>query len=370
MATPKIPSSFVSIYFELMNANLTSACEIAACKFQDGVEVDHYVSVIRPQGGLLWNKYHREAITHISDEEIENARTFAEIYPELQAFVDDNLLVYYKPDTGIDCLFYLQRQAGLPALWKNGYLDIYNIASDYRVISYLKEKGNSHQAINNARDFGVRFSGYCKWYSSGNSLYEILDYNEYVHYSSYIPRVDKKWDSKGPKDDINLTHIDLDIIKRHVVYDDYRLPDYSFKDKKVTATGLNEYYDVTYKILPELGASLHDDLNSKTDAFIVGRSDCGKKKLIKAIEQKSLRPDSFFIFKEEGVIRNYQKLLNKASSSENKEKESFIEALKDIGKYLLIVIAVISGVLLIPAFIVLAIFGLPPSIVLKIIKGR
>ena len=157
MSTQNIPSSFVSIYFELMNANLTSACEVAACKFMDGVEVDHYVSVIRPQGLLLWNKYHREAITHISDEEIESAKTFAEIFSDLQAFIGENLLIYYKAETGIGCLFYLQRQAGLPTLWKNGYLDYYKVASDYGEVYYLKNNENSHQAINNARIYGKSF---------------------------------------------------------------------------------------------------------------------------------------------------------------------------------------------------------------------
>lgn len=55
-------------------------------------------------------------------------------------------------------------------------------------------------------------------------------------------------------------------------------------------------------MLKKVGAKVTRDLSGNTDVLIVGK-DVGSKKKLKALSQKEKRPDTFYIFTQEGVAK-------------------------------------------------------------------
>ena len=366
MAETIIPSSFVSIYFELMNANLTSVCEVAACKYEDGVQVSQFERIVKPQGKILWNKFHREVLKHISDDDIDNAKTFAEIYPELQKFVGDDLVIFYKGEAGLDCLFYLQRKYNLPVLYKNGYIDACEISSDYygsnfQGINNFRQKGNTHQAVDNATYCAKWLIYYCT--RTNISYIDIgrRDYHEFIHYNEYTPRVDKQWDKKDFIDDFDITHIDIDVIKRQILYDDDKFSVFYLNNKKISVTGVEYFFRnrLIDTIFPGYGVKFNQSApNSKTDAIIIGDHEPGHKMIISALKQKEKRPDSFFIFSEKVFMKKYGTDSNDQQTITNdlhsKSKWEIMLAILFVGIKILCVVSVV-----LPLMIVATLFGGP-----------
>ena len=115
----EIPSSFVSIDFETLYSQRVSACSIGMVKYRDGKKVDQYYSLIRPpfdypgKSGQVLTWVHG-----ISEDDVRNEKTFAELLPEIEAFVESLPLVahnasvekcctrdvcaYYEIDTKLD----------------------------------------------------------------------------------------------------------------------------------------------------------------------------------------------------------------------------------------------------------------------------
>lgn len=116
----EIPSSFVSIDFETLYSQRVSACSIGMVKYRDGKKVDQYYSLIRPpfdypgKSGQVLTWVHG-----ISEDDVRNEKTFAELLPEIENFVGGLPLVahnasvekccirdvcaYYEIETKLDC---------------------------------------------------------------------------------------------------------------------------------------------------------------------------------------------------------------------------------------------------------------------------
>ena len=114
-----IPSSFVSIDFETLYSQRVSACSVGMVRYHDGEKVDQYYSLIRPpfdypgKSGQVLTWVHG-----ISEDDVRNEKTFAELLPEIEAFAGGLPLVahnasvekccirdvcaYYKIDTKLD----------------------------------------------------------------------------------------------------------------------------------------------------------------------------------------------------------------------------------------------------------------------------
>ena len=115
----EIPSSFVCIDFETLYSQRVSACSIGMVKYRDGKKVDKYYSLIRPpfdypgKSGQVLTWVHG-----ISEDDVRNEKTFAELLPEIESFVDGlplvahnasvekccirDVCVYYDIDTKLD----------------------------------------------------------------------------------------------------------------------------------------------------------------------------------------------------------------------------------------------------------------------------
>ena len=114
-----IPSSFVSIDFETLYSQRVSACSIGMVKYRNGKKVDQYYSLIRPpfdypgKSGQVLTWVHG-----ISEDDVRNEKTFAELMPEIENFVEGlpmvahnasvekccirDMCAYYEIDTRLD----------------------------------------------------------------------------------------------------------------------------------------------------------------------------------------------------------------------------------------------------------------------------
>lgn len=100
-----IPSSFVSIDFETLYSQRVSACSIGMVKYRDGKKVDQYYSLIRPpfdypgKSGQVLTWVHG-----ISEEDVRNEKTFVELLPEIEKFVDGLPLVAHNASVEKCCI--------------------------------------------------------------------------------------------------------------------------------------------------------------------------------------------------------------------------------------------------------------------------
>jgi len=100
-----LPSSFVSIDFETLYSQRVSACSIGMVKYRDGKKVDQYYSLIRPpfdypgKSGQVLTWVHG-----ISEDDVRNEKTFAELLPDIEAFVDGLPLVAHNASVEKCCI--------------------------------------------------------------------------------------------------------------------------------------------------------------------------------------------------------------------------------------------------------------------------
>ena len=100
-----IPSSFVSIDFETLYSQRVSACSIGMVKYRDGKKVDQYYSLIRPpfdypgKSGQVLTWVHG-----ISEDDVRNKKTFAELLPEIENFVGGLPLVAHNASVEKCCI--------------------------------------------------------------------------------------------------------------------------------------------------------------------------------------------------------------------------------------------------------------------------
>lgn len=100
-----IPSSFVSIDFETLYSQRVSACSIGMVKYRDGKKVDQYYSLIRPpfdypgKSGQVLTWVHG-----ISEDDVRNEKTFAELLPEIERFVEGLPLVAHNASVEKCCI--------------------------------------------------------------------------------------------------------------------------------------------------------------------------------------------------------------------------------------------------------------------------
>ena len=101
----ELPTDFVSIDFETLYSQRVSACSIGMVKYRDGKKVDQYYSLIRPpfdypgKSGQVLTWVHG-----ISEDDVRNEKTFVELLPEIEAFVEGLPLVAHNASVEKCCL--------------------------------------------------------------------------------------------------------------------------------------------------------------------------------------------------------------------------------------------------------------------------
>ncbi|MBR2192965.1 MAG: DUF723 domain-containing protein [Bacteroidaceae bacterium] len=101
----ELPTSFVSIDFETLYSQRVSACSIGMVKYKDRKIVDHYYSLIRPPFDYEGKSGNALTWVHgISEEMLINEKTFAELLPEIESFVEGLPLVAHNASVEKCCI--------------------------------------------------------------------------------------------------------------------------------------------------------------------------------------------------------------------------------------------------------------------------
>ena len=100
-----IPSSFVSIDFETLYSQRVSACSIGMVKYRNGKKVDQYYSLIRPPFDYPGKRGQVLTWVHgISEDDVRNEKTFAELMPEIENFVEGLPMVAHNASVEKCCI--------------------------------------------------------------------------------------------------------------------------------------------------------------------------------------------------------------------------------------------------------------------------
>lgn len=100
-----IPTSFVGIDFETLYSQRVSACSIGMVKYLNGKIVERYYSLIRPPFDYEGKSGKALTWVHgISEEMLRNEKTFAELLPEIEKFVDGLPLVAHNASVEKCCI--------------------------------------------------------------------------------------------------------------------------------------------------------------------------------------------------------------------------------------------------------------------------
>ncbi len=275
--TKSLPKSFVGIDFETLYPQRVSACSVGMVKFIDGIIVDRYYSLIRPPldypgkcGNILtW-------IHGLTYDMVKGERTFKEILPEMERFVEGLPLVahnacveracirdacaFYGTETKLDFdnifdTLFLSRQAEA----KLGFSE--EGPGKHQLNTVCKRFGiannNHHNALADAEMSGNLMVIFQKILCEGRSV-EIKE----------TAKILKKY---NPEDKVQRT--DLENIAEN-----------PFKNQVVVMTGFAKADSQEYAhILNELGAIIRDGVNKKTNILITGRN-AGPSKMQKAHE--------------------------------------------------------------------------------------
>ena len=273
-----LPKSFVGIDFETLYPQRVSACSVGMVKYIDGEIVDRYYTLIRPPfdypgkcGSVLtW-------VHGLTEDMVKDAKTFDELLPEMERFVDGLPLVAHNACVERACIRDTSVFYGIET--KLDYENIYDTLSLSRQaeakLGILEEGQGTHQLDTVCRRFGISGNNHHNALADaemcGNLMVlfqKILVEEETVEVSE-TPVITKQ--KYNPEDKVQRTDLESVV-------------DNPFKNQVVVLTGFakSDSQDYAHK-LNELGAIIKDGVNKKTNILITVYN-AGPSKMQKAQE--------------------------------------------------------------------------------------
>jgi DNA polymerase III, epsilon subunit and related 3''-5'' exonucleases len=273
-----LPKSFVGIDFETLYPQRVSACSVGMVKYIDGEIVDRFYSLIRPPldypgkcGSVLtW-------IHGLTEEMVKDARTFKEILPQMESFVNGLPLVAHNACVERACIRDASAFYGVET--KLDFENIYDtlpLSRQAEAKLGISEEGpGTHQLDTVCKRFGIAGNNHHNALAdaemSGNLMVlfqKILSEGETVEVSETPTTPKQKY---NPEDKVQRT--DLESVVEN-----------PFKNQVVVLTGFakSDSQEYAHK-LNKLGAIIKDGVNKKTNILITGYN-AGPSKMQKAQE--------------------------------------------------------------------------------------
>ncbi len=273
-----LPKSFVGIDFETLYPQRVSACSVGMVKYIDGEIVDRYYTLIRPPFDypgkcgkvLTW-------IHGMTEDMVKDARTFEELLPEMESFVNGLPLVAHNACVERACIRDASAYYGVePKLDYDNIYDTLILSRQAEAKLGIYEDGpGTHQLDTVCKRFGISGNNHHNALAdaemSGNLMVlfqKILNEGESVEISEAPTPTKEKY---NPEDKVQRTDLD-------------NVVDNPFKNKVVVLTGFVKSDSQEYAHrLNQLGAIIKDGVNKKTDILITGYN-AGPSKMQKAKE--------------------------------------------------------------------------------------
>ncbi len=89
-------TKIVAIDFETANNQMSSVCSVGIAVMEDGVVIDHYYSLIKPEENVSYFSPYNIRVHGITAKDVEDAPTFSEIYRELTGYFEDAVIVAHN----------------------------------------------------------------------------------------------------------------------------------------------------------------------------------------------------------------------------------------------------------------------------------
>jgi len=276
--TIKLPKSFVGIDFETLYPQRVSACSVGMVKFIDGEIVDRFYTLIRPPFDypgkcgrvLTW-------IHGLTEDMVKDERTFEEILPEMERFVEGLPLVAHNACVERACIRDASAFYGIET--KLDYENIFDtllLSRQAEAKLGISEEGpGTHQLDIVCKRFGIAGNNHHNALAdaemSGNLMVlfqKILSEGESVEIAETSATPKQKY---NPEDKVQRK--DLDCVAEN-----------PFKNQVVVLTGFakSDSQEYAHK-LNELGAIIKEGVNKKTNILITGYN-AGPSKMQKAQE--------------------------------------------------------------------------------------
>ncbi len=273
-----LPNSFVGIDFETLYPQRVSACSIGMVKYIDGEIVDRFYTLIRPPfdypgkcGSVLtW-------VHGLTEEMVKDARTFKELLPEIETFVDGLPLVAHNSCVERACIRDASAFYGVETtLDYENIFDTLPLSKQVEAkLGILEDGTGTHQLDTVCRRFGISGDNHHNALAdaemTGNlmvAFQKILDEGETIEVREIRAASNQKY---NPEDKVQRTDLEC-------------VADNLFKNQVVVPTGFakSDSQEYAHK-LNELGAIIKESVNKKTNILITGYN-AGPSKMQKAQE--------------------------------------------------------------------------------------
>lgn len=271
-----LPKSFVGIDFETLYPQRVSACSVGMVKYIDGEIVDRFYTLIRPPfdypgkcGSVLtW-------IHGLTEEMVKDARTFREVLPDIERFVDGLPLVAHNACVERACIKDASAFYGVET--KLDFENIYDtlpLSRQAEAKLGISEEGpGTHQLDTVCKRFGIAGNNHHNALADaemcGNLMVlfqKILSEGETIEVIETSATPKQKY---NPEDKVQRTDLEC-------------VADNPFKNQVVVLTGFakSDSQEYAHK-LNDLGAIIKDGVNKKTNILITGYN-AGPSKMQKA----------------------------------------------------------------------------------------
>lgn len=309
----KFPTSFVSFDFENLFPQRVTACSVGMVKYKNGEIVDKYYTLIRPPFEYEGKK--GPALTWIhgfTEDKLKNEKTFAEILPQMEEFIDGLPLVAHNACVEraciYDCCAYYNIQTTIP--YENIF-DTYLLSKaiedtlgvpicgpgTYSLNVVCQRFGvkelRHHHACDDAEMCGNLFLTFPK-YLSGELKFDASARERALDSCSKKSSSGNFiYDSYASRGHINLCG---NVLQKDLSSADSNNP---FYDRKVVITGVfNIERQKLANTLKSMGADIDTGVGSKTNYLLIGEEP-GPSKLKKFDELIAAGKDVRKIYQED-----------------------------------------------------------------------
>ena len=270
-----LPKSFVGIDFETLFPQRVSACSVGMVKYNDGEIVDRFYSLIRPPfdySGKCGNVLTR--IHGLTEEMVINERTFEELLPEIEVFVEGLPLVAHNACVERACI--RDTSAYYNIKTKLDYENIFDTLVLSRQVEaklgISVEGPGTHQLDVVCKRFDVACGHHHNALDdaemSGNLM---VLFRKILSEGKDVEVTNTSTNKYNPEDKIQRTDLES-------------VADNPFKNQIVVLTGFAKADSQEYAHkLNELGAIIKDGVTKKTNILITGYN-AGPSKMQKAQE--------------------------------------------------------------------------------------
>ncbi len=271
--------NFVSIDFETMTAEHTSACAVGIVKVVDGTIQQKFYSLIKP---IPDDREKKNTYVHgITPEMVENAPTFGELWGTIGKYFTDQIIVCHNADFDTDVL---QKTAAY-----------YGI--ECRIVQVIDTMSITHLSLTQSCEkahvtIGDHHDALCDATACAMLLLKLNGVTiEAPHYEKISAAERKKRELSSEA-------------KQPLSAEEVENKETPFFQKKVVITGVLDSYPVREdlaNLLKKYGADINSSISQKTNIVIVGNG-AGPSKL-KKIEELNANGCAIRIIREPELLQ-------------------------------------------------------------------